>query len=139
MCVLGFNAYYTRQRITQYHTRGVARIKFLLRQLTQSCAKHAQKFWGHAHLRINKLAVHHGALFWLPILEKHHLRLDNREIFDHTMYLGLLFLYIGLQEACSPQDFIRGSCLSCLYGSYVHACIYMHVSLIYYYLCELTY
>ena len=40
------------------------------------------------------------------------------------MYLGtvcLLFLYIiGLQEACSPQDFIRGSCLSCLYGSYAH-------------------
>ena len=53
------------------------------------------------HLRINDLADDHGALFWTPFLEKHHLHvwLDNREFFDHTMYFGiicLLFLYIGL-------------------------------------------
>ena len=84
-------------------------MEFLLRQLIQLRAKRVRKFWGHAHLRVNELADYHGALFLPPILEKHHLWLDNREFFDHTMYLGticLLFLYIGLQEACSPQNFI---------------------------------
>ena len=58
------------------------------------------------------------------------------------------FLYIGMLDAlsaycfcmldaCSPQGFIRGSCLSCLYGSYAHAyplCIIIFSSYIYIYI-----
>ena len=67
----------------------------------------------HAHLRINELAIEladdHGALFWSPILEKHHFWPDNHEFFDHLMYLGtdcLLFLYTGLPQ-CKKLAHLR--------------------------------
>ena len=69
---------------------------------------HAHIWQNHTHFPVNELANDHGALFWLPFLEKCYLWLYNHEFFNRPHRISVLgydFLILECKLLCPPLRF----------------------------------